>query len=105
MLKLFQLNYRILIIFLFVFSNVQSQTLLNLETAMDYAGKNSPDIQRSLLNLQRAQESLNAQRASLKSQLSLSLNPLIYNNRRQFNEPFSRWYNNESFNTNGVSAN
>jgi outer membrane protein len=102
MLKLFQLNYRILIILLLGFTNIHSQTLLNLESALDYAGENSPDIQRSLLNLERAQESLNAQRASLKSQLSLSLNPLIYNNRRQFNEPFSRWYNNESFNTNGV---
>jgi len=85
-----------------IFTALPAQKLLTLDRAIEFAGTNSPDIQRSLLNLTRAQESLNAQRASLKSQFSLAVNPIVYSNKRQFNEPFSRWYNSESFNSNGV---
>ena len=98
-------SYLRIIIFtasLFIAPHLPAQKLLNIEGALEYAGRNSPDIQRSLFNLKRAQESLNAQRASLKSQYSLSLNPVGYSNRRQFNEPFSRWYTNENFSSSGV---
>lgn len=95
-------RYFLLAISLFLFSSLSAQKLLTIDGALEFAGRNSPSIQRSLFNLTRAQESLNAQKASLKSQFSLALNPIIYSNKRQFNEPFSRWYNNENFNTNGV---
>ena len=78
------------------------QTALTLDEAIEFAGRNSPDIQRSLFNLVRAEESLNAQRASLKSQFSLSLNPVEYSNRREFDTRFSQWYTYENFTTSGT---
>lgn len=87
---------------LLVFNYLPAQKLLNLESALEFASQNSPEIQRSLFNLTRAQESLNAQKASLKSQFSLMLNPFGYSNRRQFNEPFSKWYTNENINTSSI---
>ena len=82
--------------------NISAQTALTLDKAIDIAGVNSPDIQRSLLNLKRYQESLNAQKASLKSQFSLSVNPLTYNNRREFDNRFSQWFTNESIESGGT---
>lgn len=102
MKKIINIKYAFLIVSLFVFMYLPAQKLLNLESALEFAGQNSPDIQRSLFNLTRAQESLNAQKASLKSQFSLALNPFGYSNRRQFNEPFSKWYTNENINTSGI---
>ncbi len=87
---------------LLAFNYLPAQKLLNLESALEFASQNSPEIQRSLFNLTRAQESLNAQKASLKSQFSLMLNPFAYSNRRQFNEPFSKWYTNENINTSSI---
>ena len=82
--------------------SLPAQTLLTLEKAIDVAGVNSPDIQRSMLNLQRYRESLNAQRASLKSQFRLNLTPAEYSKTRQFDTRFSEWYTNETFNTSGT---
>lgn len=102
MRNIIKIKYLLLYAGFLIFFNLPAQKLLNLENTLEFAGQNSPDIQRSLYNLIRAQESLNAQKASLKSQFSLSLNPFGYSNRRQFNEPFSRWYTNENFNTSNV---
>ena len=79
-----------------------AQTLITLEKAIDIAGVNSPDIKLSMLNLQRYRESLNAQRASLKSQFRLNLTPAEYSNTREFNPMYSEWYTNESFRTSGT---
>ena len=75
---------------------VSAQEALTLEKAIDIAGMNSPDLQRSLFNLNRFQETLKAEKASLKSQFSLSVNPLTYDNSRQFDNRFSEWYTNEN---------
>ncbi len=79
-----------------------TQTVLSLEQALEIANENSPDIKSVLLNLERSQESLNAQRAALKSNFSLSLNPINYNQRRVFNELISDWNTNEDLSTGGT---
>ncbi|TKG92485.1 TolC family protein [Puteibacter caeruleilacunae] len=82
--------------------SLQAQQVLTLDKALDIARNSSPDIQRSLLSLERAEQSLAAQRASLKSNFSLTLNPVSYSNNRSFNSTFSEWYTNENFETSGT---
>lgn len=80
----------------------QGQTVLTLEKAMEIAVVNSPSIQSTLLNLQRTTETLNAQRAGLKSKFALSLNPLDYSNSRKFDNRTSSWFTNELINSSGT---
>jgi outer membrane protein len=55
-----------------------------------------------LLNLERYQKNLEAQRAALKSKFSLNLNPVDYTNTRRFDTRVSEWYTNESFASNAT---
>jgi outer membrane protein TolC len=48
-------------------------------------------MKRTRLNLIRSQENLNAQNAALKSNFSLTLNPIAYSQNRSFNELISQW--------------
>ena len=79
-----------------------AQTVLTMERALEIAQEASPTLRRSYLNMQRSQENLFAQRASLKSRFALTLNPATYSNTRSFDEFNQAWYTNESFNTNGT---
>ncbi|MGE4587346.1 MAG: TolC family protein [Mangrovibacterium sp.] len=81
---------------------LQAQQLLTLDQALEIARQNSPDILSSLYSLERSQESLNAQKAALKSQFVLGLNPLEYSKNRTFDDFSSTWYTNESFETSGT---
>lgn len=72
-----------------------SQRSLTLEESLEVAMNNSPDILRSRLQLERSQESLNAQNAALKSRFSLSITPFDYSNDRQFNDYFAVWNTSE----------
>ena len=85
-----------------VLFQVKAQSIVTLEQALDMAGKGSPSLQSSLYNLQRTTETLNAQRAALKSQFSLDLNPMEYSNSRKFDTRYSQWYTNESLTTSGT---
>jgi outer membrane protein len=88
-----------LLIFLIVESGsiaVQAQKGLVLSEALQVAESNSPTIKKTMLNLVRNQENLNAQRASLKSKFSLSVNPFEYNKTREFNNVYSKWITTES---------
>ena len=79
-----------------------AQQILTLESALEIARNNSPDIRRSLLNLERSEQSLKAQNAALKSQFSLNLTPISYNRNRAFDTFNSVWNTNtttESFGT------
>ena len=76
------------------------QKSLTLDLALKEAEVNSPSIQQSLLNLERYQKNLEAQRAALKSKFSLSVSPIDYTNTRRFDTRFSEWYTNESFASN-----
>ena len=98
MKRIFLINLFLLFFFVFLFA----QQLLTLESALEIAGHNSPDIRRSLLNLERSQESLNAQKAALKSQFSLSLNPIDYSKTRSFDDFASQWFTQESLGTSGT---
>ena len=87
----------LIVIFLSAFISVAwAQQILSLADAIEIAKKNSPDIQRSQYNLERSQESLNAQKAALKSRFSLSVNPFGFSNTRQFNTFFNTWNTNET---------
>ena len=79
-----------------------SQTALTLEKAISIAGHNSPDIQRSLFNLTRYRESLNAERASLKSRFYLDVNPVSFSQSREFDNRFSKWFTNRNFESYGT---
>ncbi len=82
--------------------NVNAQISMTLYDALNYSVENSPELQRALMNLKRYKFSLNAQRASLKSKFSLTLNPITYNRNRYFENRLSEWYTNESFSTSGT---
>ncbi|MDF9830046.1 TolC family protein [Parabacteroides sp. PF5-6] len=78
-----------------------SQRLLTIEQALDIAEENSPTLRDTRMNLERYQQNLIAQRASLKSRFSLNLTPINYRKDRQFENRLSQWYTNESFSTGG----
>lgn len=78
------------------------QLSLTIEKALDIAEENSPTLRRSHMNLDRYQETLIAQRASLKSKFSLNLNPLDYSKNRSFDNRLSQWYTNEKLSTSGT---
>jgi outer membrane protein len=68
-----------------------SQQGLTLEKALNIAESNSPSMKKARLSLIRSQENLNAQNASLKSNFSLTLNPIGYTQNRAFNDLISKW--------------
>ena len=78
---------------------VQAQEALTLAKALSIAETGSPDLQQSLLNLERYQKNLEAQRAALKSRFSLDINPVGYSKQRRFDTRVSEWYTNENFET------
>lgn len=101
--------YRKLIIYLIAFTSlgllcnpIQGQTTITLEKAMEIAGQNSPDIQQSLLNLERYKESLDATKASQKSKFQLEISPFDYSNQRKFDDYTSKWYTTEQTKSSGT---
>lgn len=71
--------------------NAFPQKGLTLEEALKIAETNSPTMQKTRLSLVRSQENLNAQNAALKSNFSLSVNPIGYSQNRAFNDLISKW--------------
>ena len=64
---------------------------ITLDEALTVAENNSPSMKRTKLSLIRSEENLNAQNAALKSNFSLSINPIGYNQSREFNDLISKW--------------
>ena len=83
--------FSFLVISVLTLSSVIGQQGLTLEDAMKIAEENSPTLKRSRFALMRSQENLNAQRAALKSNFSLSINPFEYSNNREFLDFVSEW--------------
>jgi len=81
---------------------LRGQDILTLDKALDFAFKNSPSIQTALYRLQNSGENLKAQQAGLKSQFSLTLNPLNISNTRTFSELTSS-YNTQSITRSAAS--
>lgn len=87
----------LLILFLAMLSSAAptlAQTPMTLESAMAIAESGSPSIQRSLMNIEQYQYNLQAERASLKSRFSLTLDPFSFSNNRRFDNQFSQWFTN-----------
>lgn len=85
-------------------SSLEAQALLTIDKSLEIAVDNSPDMQQTELALVRSQERLNAQRARLKSQFSITLNPFEYEKTNRFDQQTSEWYLNESASTGGTFA-
>ena len=83
---------------------VQAQSLLTIDRSMDIAVENSPDMKQTELSLVRSQERLNAQRARLKSQFSITLDPFEYEKTNRFDQQTSEWFLNESASSGGTFA-
>jgi outer membrane protein TolC len=81
----------LLLLLITCFITGYSQQGLTLEQALDVAESNSPTMKKTRLSLIRSQENLNAQNASLKSNFSLTLNPIGYTQSREFNDLISKW--------------
>ncbi|SHF44236.1 Outer membrane protein TolC [Mariniphaga anaerophila] len=93
--------FLLLLAFLLV-SGVGAQEILTLDKAFQIAETSSPDLQQSLLNLERFQKNLEAQRAALKSRFSLDVAPVNFSRNRRFDNRVSQWYTNENFQTNAL---
>jgi outer membrane protein TolC len=96
---------KIIVIVALVFicqQQTNAQQSITIEEAMTIAQENSPAIKKSFMSLERSRLNLQAQRASLKSRFSLSLNPINYGRSRSFDTRFAQWYTNESFSTGGT---
>jgi len=80
-------------VFMLIISTMSgmSQKGLTLEEALKIAEVNSPTMKKTRLSLVRSRENLNAQNAALKSQFSLSVNPIGYSQNREFNDLISEW--------------
>jgi len=79
-----------------------AQELLNMDKAMEIAMANSPNMRQTELALVRSQERLNAQRARLKSQFAVTLNPFEYQKTNRFDQQTSEWFLNESASSAGT---
>ena len=81
---------------LFIFCQLllpaNAQQILTLEKALDIANSNSPDIRKSLLNLESSEQSLIAQKAALKSNFSLGVTPFSFNQTRSFDNYNAKWF-------------
>jgi outer membrane protein TolC len=99
-----QIIRRGLMLFMFcqLLLTANAQQILTLESALDIARNNSPDIRRSLLNLQRSEQSLIAQNATLKSNFALSVSPMSYDQRRQYDVYNSQWFTSKTTQPSGT---
>ena len=94
---------QIVIMFQCVFCGaLLAQENLDLQTALNIARENSPQIQQARYNLQENRELLNAQNAALKSRFSLSLDPFTFDRSREFNPFFSTFNTQETRQSGGL---
>jgi len=84
-------QYYIMLLLLIFSLQVVAQQGLTLEQSLNIAESNSPSMKKTKLSLIRSQENLNAQNAALKSNFSLTLNPIGYTQNREFNDLISKW--------------
>ncbi len=89
--KLIQSGF-LLIVFCQILFSANAQQILTLEKAIEIANSNSPDILKSLLNLENSEQSLIAQKAALKSNFSLGVTPYSFNQTRSFDNYNAKWF-------------
>lgn len=73
-----------------------AQTVVSLQDALSLAMENSPQIKQAKLSLERSDQSLKAQQAALKSNLSLTVNPLSYSHDQRFDRFNNVWFTSEN---------
>ncbi|NOR74406.1 MAG: TolC family protein [Draconibacterium sp.] len=97
-----QMQKTVILVLLLLFGVVSSnaQEAITLSKALLIAETGSPDLQLSLLNLERFQQNLEAQRAAMKSRFTLDVAPVEYSNQRRFDNRTSEWYTNENLSSN-----
>ena len=71
-----------------------AQRILTIDLALDIAEEFNPSMRTSKLSLERTHFSLEAQRAGLKPDFSMTINPFAYNQTRSFDNRLSQWYTN-----------
>jgi len=71
-----------------------AQIVLTIEKALEIAEENNPNMKQSKLSLERTHFNLQAQRATLKPQFSMNVNPFGYSQTRSFDNRVSEWYTN-----------
>jgi len=79
-----------------------AQQLMTMESCLEMAIDNSPAMKQTELSLVRNRELLNVQRARLKSQFGLTLNPFDYEKTNRFDQQTSEWFLNESASSAGT---
>jgi len=79
-----------------------AQQVLRFQDAISVAATHSPDIRRVQLSMDRSQELLKAQEASLKSNISFNVNPIGYSHDRAFNEYYNEWYTKDNLSSSGA---
>ena len=81
--KFKQMQQTVILVLLFLFGlfRADAQEAITLAKALTIAETGSPDLQLSLLNLERFQQNLEAQRAAMKSRFSLDVAPVEYSNQ------------------------
>ena len=65
-------------------TGAQAQIVMTMEQALEYSAQHNPDLINSRMSMERYEQNLIAQKASLKSRFSLNLEPLSYSQSRQF---------------------
>ena len=83
-------------------TGAQAQIIMTMEQALEYSAEHNPDLINSRMSMERYEQNLIAQKASLKSRFSLNLQPLSYSQSRQFDSRFSDWYTNRSLSSSGT---
>ena len=79
-----------------------AQISLTIEQALDIAEENNPQMKSSKLNFERTQLILEASRAALKPQFSMSIDPFSYSQSRNFDNLYAVWYTPKSLSSSGT---
>jgi len=83
-------------------TDARAQMILTMEEALEYSSLHNPDLINSRMSMERYEQNLIAQKASLKSRFSLNLEPISYSQSRQFDSRYSDWYTNKSLSSSGT---
>lgn len=83
-------------------NGARAQIIMTMEQALQYSAVHNPDLINSRMSMERYEQNLIAQRASLKSRFSLNLEPISFSQSRQFDSRYSDWYTNRSFSSSGT---
>jgi len=78
------------------------QIVLTIEQALDIAEENNPSMISSKLSLQRTQFLLEASRAALKPQFSMTIDPFGFSQTRSFDSYNSAWYTSKNISSSGT---